>query len=156
LAHRPHDTALRLTAKQALKFPAVHFTGLQARAVGQGFRQSVGRGGLTVWACSILPEHVHLVLARHTCSVERIVNKLTGADTEARGATNLRPLAELQRPDGRLPKCWARGEWKAFLDSDEAVRRAIRYVEQNPLKEGKPAQHWSFVTPYAPGPPESV
>jgi hypothetical protein len=25
------------------------------------------------------------------------------------------------------------------------VKRAILYVEDNPLKEGKPRQHWSFV-----------
>jgi hypothetical protein len=28
------------------------------------------------------------------------------------------------------------------------VRRAILYVEDNPLKEGKPRQRWSFVTPF--------
>jgi hypothetical protein len=35
-----------------------------------------------------------------------------------------------------------------FLDSDEDIRRAIRYVEENPVKEGKPRQLWSFVTAY--------
>jgi hypothetical protein len=47
-----------------------------------------------------------------------------------------------------LPRCWAARGWKVFLDSDEAIRRAIRYVEQNPLKEGKRPQRWHFVTPY--------
>jgi hypothetical protein len=26
--------------------------------------------------------------------------------------------------------------------------QAIRYVENNPIKEGKPAQKWDFVVPY--------
>jgi hypothetical protein len=29
------------------------------------------------------------------------------------------------------------------------MRRAIRYVENNPLKQRKPKQTWSFVIPYA-------
>ena len=32
---------------------------------------------------------------------------------------------------------------------DEDFARAIAYVEQNPLKEGKPRQRWSFITPFA-------
>lgn len=35
-----------------------------------------------------------------------------------------------------------------FLDSDEDVLRSIRYVEQNPEKEGLATQRWEFVTPY--------
>src|SRR5947209_8155236 len=57
VAHRPHDRGVRLAAREALQRPAVQFTGLQARAVGRGFAESARRGGVTVWACSILPEH---------------------------------------------------------------------------------------------------
>jgi hypothetical protein len=35
-----------------------------------------------------------------------------------------------------------------FLDSDEAIDNAIAYVVDNPLKEGKKKQQWSWVTPY--------
>lgn len=31
VARRPHDRLRRLAAKQALKYPVVHFTGVQAR-----------------------------------------------------------------------------------------------------------------------------
>jgi hypothetical protein len=37
-----------------------------------------------------------------------------------------------------------------FVDSTEDVVRAIRYVENNPVKEGKRRQRWSFVEPFAP------
>ena len=43
---------------------------------------------------------------------------------------------------------WVRGKWKVFLDSEEDIVLAIRYVEQNPIKEGKPVQHWRFVTQF--------
>ncbi len=43
----------------------------------------------------------------------------------------------------------AANEWKVFLDTEEAIENAIRYVEENPMKEGKPRQRWSFVTPFS-------
>ena len=46
----------------------------------------------------------------------------------------------------RVPKCWGRGEWKVFLDPED-VTRAIQYVEDNPVKEGKKRQKWSFAVP---------
>src|SRR5258707_2541002 len=53
LAHREHDVAARLAAHAALKYPAVHLSGLQARAVGQGFATYVARSGLVVRSCAI-------------------------------------------------------------------------------------------------------
>jgi REP element-mobilizing transposase RayT len=150
VAARPHDRALRLAAKQALKYPPVHFSGIQARAIGHGFAESIRRGGVMLWACSILPEHVHLVIARHTCKIEWVVNHLKGEATRALRQEQLHPFAAYLAPDGTLPMCWARKLWKVFLDSVEDVQRAIRYVEHNPIKEGKPLQRWSFVQPYTP------
>jgi REP element-mobilizing transposase RayT len=125
----------------------VQFAGIQARAVGRGFDKSFRHGKVMVWACAILPEHVHLVIARHGHPVERLVNFLKGAATRELVAENLHPLAQWQKR-GRPPRCWARGEWKVFLDSEEDVLRAIRYVQDNPSKEGKPPQRWTFVRPF--------
>ena len=47
-------------------------------------------------------------------------------------------------------KCFARGEWKAFLDTPEDILRAIAYVENNPIKEGLKPQKWPFVMPFNP------
>src|SRR5262249_27191489 len=68
----------RSEALQALKYPAVVLSGLQARAVGQGFANGVRKSDYTIWACSILPQHVHLVIARHSYEVEKIANLLKG------------------------------------------------------------------------------
>jgi hypothetical protein len=38
-------------------------------------------------------------------------------------------------------------QWKVFLDRDD-VPRASRYVEDNPLKEGKKRRDWTFVSAY--------
>ncbi len=149
VAGRPHNVALRLAAKEALKYPAVKFTGLQARAIGRGFHEFAQRTALTIWACAILPEHTHLVIARHRYHVEQIVNLLKGASTRRLIVENLHPLSQWQTRTGRMPKCWGRGLWKVYLDSEAGIVRAIDYVERNPLKEGKPLQHWPFVTPFS-------
>src|SRR5262249_9229957 len=122
--------------------------GIQARAIGHGFAESIQRGGVTVWACAILPEHTHLVIARHPCKVEQIVNLMKGEATKALRKENLHTCADQEEPDGSVQMWWARKLWKVFLDSDEAIRRAIRYVKANPDKEDKPRQRWSFVQPY--------
>ena len=145
LAHQEHDRASRKAAKSASKYPPVQFTGLQARAVARGFAGYAARSGLPVWACAILPDHVHLVLGRPRIQVERVVIQLKGDATEQLTSEGIHPLADRQRDGERAPKCWARGEWKVFLDPED-VRRAIRYVEGNPLKERKQRQGWSFVT----------
>jgi hypothetical protein len=47
--------------------------------------------------------------------------------------------------DGKLPKVWARGCWKVYLNEAAHIRTAIRYVEWNPAKEGKRVQTWDTV-----------
>jgi REP element-mobilizing transposase RayT len=148
VAAKKHNRQSREEAKTALKYPVVVFDGTQACAVGLGFGTSIEKGGVQVWACSILPEHVHMVIARHEKKVETLVGFLKGEATKRLVAEEVHPLKEFANEDGDVPTCWARKCWKVFLDSDADIRRAIQYVEQNPLKEGKPRQNWVFVTPY--------
>jgi REP element-mobilizing transposase RayT len=148
LAYQPHDHAGRRAAKEALKWPPVKFTGIQARAVGRGFAESAKRGGVIVWECSILPDHVHLVLGRHSSKIETVVSCFKGAATHRLLEEGIHPFQAERRPNGLAPHCWAQGQWKVFLDSAAEVRRSVDYVEDNPEKEGLPRQRWSFVTPF--------
>jgi REP element-mobilizing transposase RayT len=148
VAGASHDVAARLEAKRSLKYPAVRFTGVQARAVGRGFGDYADRSGLTIWACAILPDHVHLVLAGFRGDVKQVVIQLKGAATRRLDSEGLHPMARFPRKNGRLAKAFAVGEWTSFLDDSDDVVRAVRYVEQNPEKEQLPPQCWSFVRPY--------
>lgn len=132
LAGRPHDRALRLAAKKVLKRPAVQFTGMQARAVGRGFAEYAQRAGLTFFACAILPDHVHLVLCRHRLEVDELVVQLKGAATRRLVAEGIHPFRHLVGSGVRPPKCFARGQWKVYLQTVEDIQRAISYVEANP------------------------
>lgn len=145
LARRPHDRVKRLAAKAALDRPAVRFTGLQARSIGRAFADYAAKSGLSVWACAIMPDHVHLVFAAHRIAPKGVVNKLKGAATTRLVKDGIHPFQEQKPADGPPPKCFAEGEWVIFLDPED-VAWHVEYVENNPTKAGLPAQRWSFVT----------
>ena len=145
VAYRPHDQSLRRAAKQSLERPAVRLNGLQALAVGRGLASYVNKTGLPVWACAILPDHVHLVVGLPSMKVESLVIQLKGSATEQLREESLHPFQDQLDKQGRPHKCFARGEWKVYLAPDD-VPRAITYAEKNPEKEGLPAQRWKFVT----------
>jgi len=139
VASAPHDRAARLAAKQAFQRPPVRFTGIQARAVGRGFADYARESYLPVWACAIMPDHVHLVIGRAHIPAERVVQQLKAAATYQLRTERIHPFQ-----DETSQKCWAQGEWIVYLDPND-VERANVYVEQNPLKDGLPRQHWPFV-----------
>jgi REP element-mobilizing transposase RayT len=143
-----HDGQRRRTAKRALVRPEVIFTGLQARSVGTGFAAMAAKSGYLIHACCILPRHSHLVVRRHRYSIEQVVRLLRQAATQQLLADDLHPFAKLRGENGRLPSVWAQDFWKRFLFDEEQIVKAIQYVEENPIKEGKPRQRWSFVTPF--------
>lgn len=144
-----HDAAARVAAKQALRRPAVRFNGLQARAIGRGFAACAEKSDLRIWACAILPDHWHLVIAAHRLAPNRLAVQLKGAATRRLVAEGIHPCG-VTAEGRRVAKCFARGEWCGFLDTAEEVRRAIRYVEENPTKEGLRRQGWHFVTKFEP------
>ena len=147
LAQRPHSVSQRLESKTALSRTAVQFTEAQRFAVAAGFADYIERSGLEVYACSVLPDHVHLTFRRFRLDAEQVLIQLKAAATRSLVEKGIHPfLADAQV--GRPPKCFARGGWTVFLDSPEDIMRAIRYVEANPVKEGLPRQYWDFVTPY--------
>jgi REP element-mobilizing transposase RayT len=148
LARHPHDRKLRLEAKKYLARKPVEYDGIQARAVARGIADFCRKSGCVVWACSILPCHVHIVVKRHRYSIERVSQQLKGAATRQLLTEKLHPFVDSAYQNGDIPTPWARRCWSVFLDSEEDIQRAIRYVEQNPVNERKRAQKWRCVTGY--------
>jgi hypothetical protein len=148
VAAAPHDPTVRRRAKEALAYPEVVFDGHQALGVARGFGTATARSGYVIYACSILPCHVHLVIRRHRYSIEQVGRLLRQSATGQLLRDGRHPFAEQRTAEGRLPSVWAQDFWKVFLFDETAIRRAIRYVEDNPGKEGKRPQRWSFVTPF--------
>jgi REP element-mobilizing transposase RayT len=100
--------------------------------VAGGFARVCDRLKLDVPACAIMNDHVHVVVLRSKYRIEYLVNQFKGAATSDLGLK-------------KTP--WTKGRWKVFLDDEEALLAAIKYVEANPEGAGMKPQCWEFVKP---------
>ncbi len=83
-------------------------------------------------------DHVHVVLGW----MERDIRKSVGA-MKSHATRVLRAKGHfVDRP------VWADHGWNVFLHTRAEVDRAIRFVQNNPIREGKPAQRWHCVKPW--------
>lgn len=137
LADQPFDPDRRDAMRYALKYRPVRLNGEQARLVATGFAHACEEGGYTAFACAILPNHAHLALARHDRDVKKIASHLKSRATRRLNNADNNPLP-------RSP--WAKGQWVVYLNTEQAVDNAIRYTENNPVKDGLKPQNWKFVT----------
>jgi REP element-mobilizing transposase RayT len=138
LAQDRHDSSLRRRTKRGLQRPPVRMTGEQAREVARTFGRAFPETGLVLFACSIMPDHVHVVAAPHAKRAAEIMGYL-----KSRASRHLR---ETGHNFGGTP--WVKGGWAVYLFDETSVERAIRYVKSNPIKAGLRPQRWSFVEPY--------
>ena len=125
----------RTAAVPRLSRPPYYISDSTRSLVGAAFRREIQRLRLTVYACAILNDHVHLVVLRSTYRIEYVVNQLKGEATSALGL--------METP-------WTRGGWNVFMDDEEAIHAAVEYVEANPPVAGLPPQQWDFVQPLPP------
>ncbi len=88
---------------------------------------------------AIMPDHVHLVIRKHKDQAEVMIDQLQKWTREHLAVSGLRLQGH---------PAWTRGGYKVFLDSPDDIWRTIRYVEQNPVKQKMPIQHWDFITTY--------
>jgi len=125
----------RTAVAPRLKRNPYRINDLTRPSVAGGIGSEVERFGITVRACAIMDDHVHLVIERSRFRIEYLVNQLKGAGTRALGVT--------ETP-------WTRGGWNVFLDDEQAVYAAAEYVQANPPAAGPPPQCWDFVRPLPP------
>lgn len=139
LAHRPHDRQLRMLAKKELEFPPAVFTGRQALEVAHAIRDLANDQQLIIWACAVMPEHVHLVVKRHAPTPEKIVARCRARSSQRLHEAGLWPAV---RP------IWSKGKWAVKLNTPQEVQQRIQYVRRNPVAAGLPPQKWSFVAAF--------
>lgn len=148
VARRPHDWRLRLLAKSKLMRPAVRLNGVQARAVARGFAKCLALADVACFACAVLPEHAHLIVARGERPAEALMIDLKAAAVHELLVDGLHPFQATRNDPSGVAKMWGRSGRKVYLSDDESIRRSITYVEMNPTFDGLPKQHWSWVRTY--------
>jgi REP element-mobilizing transposase RayT len=140
VANKPFDFRVREMARASLRYPPVTWNGRQALCIALAFKEKITRYGGLIFACSILPDHFHVITAPHRYDIRRLAARLKGEATKRLRSENLYP--------GEVPSPWGRLPWVIYLWTQRDVIRCIRYVEDNPVKAGLKRQRWSFVTPY--------
>ena len=147
LANNPHDRGARQAAKDALIYPAVTLNEQHRACVARGFETIVPILQLVVYACAIMPDHVHLVTKRHLKHIEDIVGLLKRAATRQLTVEGLHPLSGFINRSNRVPSPWVDGGWNRFIDDHRQIEPAADYVERNPPRIGLPRQSWPFTSP---------
>jgi hypothetical protein len=126
-------------AEELLEHPVVWFEERHRRVIGAGIETVVRLQRLTIYACAVCGNHVHLVVRRHRWTGEEIGRMVAGT---VRALLLEKRLVEERHP------VWTTDPWVVFKQDVGAMWEAVDYVERNPLKEGLARQRWEFVTPY--------
>jgi REP element-mobilizing transposase RayT len=126
-------------ARTVLKHPLLRFSEEDVALLAVSFSRTVREQGYTCHACAIMPDHVHLLIRRHRDEGHAMIEKLQDDSKAAM-------IAEQRRSEEH--PVWGGRGYAVYLNSPEDMNRTVRYVEDNPIKAGLPAQCWDFVQPY--------
>jgi REP element-mobilizing transposase RayT len=145
LAHDPHDIALRRAAEQSLLYPPARFDTEQRDLIANGFAQGITESDYRFHALCIGHDHAHAIVDRHERSIEQIATHLKSKATMSLTRAGKHPLQQYRNNKGAIPTPWASGIWSVFINNEEQLRRAIRYVERHPMKEGLAPKSYPFL-----------
>src|SRR6185312_9500114 len=100
------------SAEQLLRYSVIRFDAEQLSVIAEGFGATIRKHQYTCYACTIMPDHSHLVIRKHKHDAETMINNL---QNESRALIMERGIV----PDEHL--VWTKGGWKVFLDTPEEV-----------------------------------
>lgn len=107
--------------------------------IASAFGEVIAERNYTIWAYAILSNHAHMIVRRHRDDA------LTMWEQLANGA------GQRLRKDASVADnhpVWSERPYKVFLHTPEAVCSCIRYIAENPGKEGLLFQWYPFVQSY--------
>ena len=126
-------------SRNTLKYALLKFKPSEFSVVAHGLAEAIHQHNYTCYACAIMPDHIHIIIRKHKHQAEQMLEILQECSR-----LRLRN-AGVRSSDHPV---WGGPGWKVFLDTPNAIRRTIRYIEENPPQWQMPRQQWSFVTPY--------
>ena len=101
---------------------------------------------LLAWC--VMPNHVHVLVDVKRMPLWKIVQswkRFTATETERRSPTR-RDDSFKNTPARRAALQWQREYWDTFMRNEEQNRKAIQYIENNPVKAKlcRAAKEWPF------------
>ena len=127
-------------AQDVLKHPVLTLQNDDIAVVGRSFGQIIAAEGYVCYGCAIMPDHVHILIRRHTHRAEEMIELLQEESRQA--------LIESENRSATHP-VWTKGSgWKGFLNTARDFERTIKYINANPIEIGWPEQLWDFVQRY--------
>jgi REP element-mobilizing transposase RayT len=126
-------------ARNHLRHELLTLSTTEVTAAAAAISEVIRKQSYTCYACAIMNDHLHILIRKHRQEAPEMIERLQDATCFA-----VRDCCE-RAPDHPV---WTDGGWKGFLETREDFRRIIRYIEQNPVKIGRPMQKWDFVKPY--------
>lgn len=139
---QPSSRVIREFQKQAkivLNYELLKFQPSEFSIVAEGLADAMRQHQYTCYACAMMPDHVHVILRKHKHQAEDTLENLQKTSRMWLCDAGIR---EIEHP------VWGGSGWKVFLDTPDAIRRTIQYIDENPMKWRLPRQSWPFVQPY--------
>ena len=122
-----------------LAHEALAFTDEEIQLLGASIGKTIQVHGYTCYQCAIMPDHIHLLIRRHRDRAETMIESFQSESRQALIGAGRRAVTH---------PVWGGPGWKVFLNTPEDIVRIIKYIRNNPLKTGRPAQDWPFIQPY--------
>ena len=126
-------------SRGVLKHALLKFKPSEFSIIADSLAEAIQKQNYTCYACAIMPDHIHMIFRKHKHRAEEMLENL-------QASTRLRLRNTGLRSTGH--SIWGGPGWKVFLDTPDAIRRTIRYIERNPPQWRLPSQQWPFVTKY--------
>ncbi len=126
-------------AADALKHLLLTFDDDAINIIGKAFHKVIDECGYTCYACAIMPDHVHLLIRRHRDKAEEMIETFQETSRDSLIAAGKRSPTH---------PVWGGPGWKRFLNTRQDFIQVEQYIRENPVKAGRPEQHWEFVKAY--------
>lgn len=127
--------------RDLLKHPLFWIDQCKRSAIACAIAHAIRAHGYTCYACAICGNHIHLVIRTH---------KHKAREQWMNIAEAIRHHLRENFPDEIGPDhpVLSARPYSVLLFTPAEMWGRIRYVEENPLKEGLPGQRWDFVVAY--------
>ena len=133
------DSTTRAFARQRMNEPPMILSPEDVQTVADEFAELVSKPGApAVYAATIEPTHVHLLIGPVREDLHKFVGRLKG-----RSSSEL--LAKGRHPERN--RVWTEGYWRVFLGDDFGLESVREYIQRHHVRAGRSSNPYSWCRP---------